>query len=103
MTRRSILPLASLATVLLLSGCATDQLQMEIAEVRQFAQENRTSIERAQMSADAAMAKAEGASNDAQTAQATAQAAQTTAQDVQVCCQDNKERMNRVFRRAMRK
>jgi hypothetical protein len=89
MIKRSILPLASFAAVLLLSGCATDQLQRDIAEVKQIAQDAKASSERAQMSADAAMSKAEDASSAAQAAQ--------------VCCQENQERLNRAWRKGMNK
>jgi hypothetical protein len=96
MIKRSILPLASFAAVLLLSGCATDQLQRDIAEVRQVAQDAKASSERAQMSADAAMAKADDAS-------AKAEEASTAAQAAQVCCQENQERLNRAWRKGMNK
>lgn len=78
--------LLSLAAVLaasgLISGCATDELKKEIADVRTLA-------EQAQSTANAADAKA--------------QQAQDAARDAQACCTDNTQKIDRMFRKAMLK
>lgn len=90
MKKRSILvTCASAATVLLLSGCGTEQLKSEIAEVRSIAQEAKSSAQASADASAAAMSKAEAAASAAEAAQS--------------CCDDNRERLDRVFRKSMNK
>lgn len=130
MTRRFMLLLTALATILI-SGCATDQLQKEIVDLRQMTLQVKSSAENANSAATAAMNKASDAMNRAEEveatakqAEATAQQAQSTAQqaadaanaasakadnitviaqDAQRCCDDNKVRTDRMYRKLMRK
>jgi len=90
MKRFSVLLLsASMTAALLLSGCASDQMKKDIADAKAMAGQAQTTAERAQQSADAAAAKADAAANAANAAQS--------------CCNDNRERIDRMFRKAMRK
>lgn len=109
MTTRYLLLMTALAVVVL-SGCSTDELRKQITTVQQLAMEAKGTADRSQGSADAAMAKAEEAmaradeaSATAQNASATAQSTSASIQDLQTCCQDNRESVNRAFRRYMNK
>lgn len=91
-----LLSCASATAVLLLSGCATDQMQREIAEVRTIAQDAKASAQTSADAAASAMSKAEAAATAAESAKETAEASQT-------CCDDSRERLDRVFRKTMNK
>jgi membrane-bound lytic murein transglycosylase len=91
MIKRSI-ALTSAIAVSLLTGCASEQMQKEINEVRIIAQE-------AKATADKSMEKAEEAS----AAMAKAEAAMSAAEAAQACCDDSRERLDRVFRKSMNK
>lgn len=83
MKKTALLSLAAvLASAGLVSGCATDELKKEIADVRTLA-------EQAQGTANAADAKAQQALDAANNAQA--------------CCNENSEKIDRMFRKAMLK
>ena len=94
--KRTALPLAAAAALMLLSGCATDQMKQDIAEARTMAEEAKAAAAAAQSSADAAAAKADVADSKAVQAQSTANAAQR-------CCNANGEKIDRMFRKAMMK
>jgi outer membrane murein-binding lipoprotein Lpp len=97
MKRFSVLFLsASLTTALLLSGCASDQMKQDIADAKSMAEQAQASADRAQQSADAAAAKADSATARADAAASAADAAQS-------CCNDNRERIDRMFRKSMYK
>lgn len=87
---------ASVATVMLLSGCASDGLQAEITELRNTTLEIRATADRASESSSMAMSKAEEALNKAEDAARAAAEAQS-------CCEDNRERVDRVFKKSMNK
>lgn len=93
--KRALLPLTA-AALLLLSGCATDQMKQDIAEARALAEEAKAAAAAAQSSADAAAAKADAAAARADQAQSSADAAQS-------CCNANGEKIDRMFRKAMMK
>ena len=83
MKRTTVIAAAAvLAAPTLFSGCASDQMKKDIAEVRAMAEE-------ANAKADAAAAKADMAMD--------------TAQDAQACCNNNSEKVDRMFRKAMMK
>jgi uncharacterized lipoprotein YajG len=94
--KRTVLPLTAAAAILLLSGCATDQMKQDIAEARALAEEAKAAAAAAQSSADTAAAKADAAAAKAELAHGSADAAQA-------CCDANKERVDRMFRKAMMK
>lgn len=94
--KKRLFLVSSATTVMLLSGCASEQLQKDIDEVRIIAQEAKST---AQMS----MEKAESASASISAAMSKAEAATTAAEAAQACCDDNRERVDRVFRKSMNK
>lgn len=94
---RIFVSLASTAMVMLLAGCATDgKMQEEVAQARAMSLESKTAADRVAEDARAALAKAEEALTKAEEAARAADAAQA-------CCDENKERVDRVFKKAMRK
>ncbi len=90
MTKTRTLTLAVvLAATGLVSGCATDQLKQELAEVRAQAEQASSAAAKAQRTADAAQARAD--------------AAMEAANEARSCCEANSEKIDRMFRKAMMK
>lgn len=97
MTKPRILTLAFVLTATaLVSGCATDELKKELADVRAQAEQANAAATAAQRSADAA-------ANKADAAQARADEALSTANEAKACCEANSEKIDRMFRKAMMK
>ena len=78
-----------LATAGLVSGCATDELKKELADVRAQAEQANTNAMAAQRSADAAQTRADEA--------------MAAANEAKACCEANSEKIDRMFRKAMMK
>lgn len=95
------LTLASAALALGLSaGCVTSS---DLEEVRKLAQEAKDSAARASSTAEQANQAASAAQQTAQDAQRAAQQAQQTAQEANACCAQMSEKLDRAFKKAVRK